>query len=108
MKPILLIISFYWVFLFFFFFAPNASLPATVPACHLPTGSNLPLCRETEHENGEQGRGQEPVAEIALQLPALCLENHLVLQTHFCVLGDVESFKYTGGNGAQLKWGECV
>lgn len=52
-----------------------------------PQGQILPSVGETEHENGEQGRGQEPVAEIALQLPALCLENHFSSPDTFLCFG---------------------
>ena len=40
----------------------------------------------------EQERGQEPVSVIALQLPALCLENPFSSPDTFLCFGDAESF----------------
>ena len=63
------------------FFAPNANLPATVPACHPSTGSNSALCRW----NRKEGRN------LFQWLPfssLLCVWRILLVpQTHFCVLG---------------------
>ena len=43
-------------------------------------------------ERVEQERGQEPVSVIALQLPALCLENPFSSPDTFLCFGDAESF----------------